>query len=59
MNHAFNQSPEDKGVVQNSLEFTNGDDFRGVENVGGLQFEEYTQGGLGRHLGIFSTTFLM
>lgn len=27
--------------------------------VGELAFEEYTQGGLGRHLGLFSTTFLV
>ncbi|KAL1979159.1 hypothetical protein VTN96DRAFT_6610 [Rasamsonia emersonii] len=27
--------------------------------VGELAFEEYTQGGLGRHLGLFSTTFLI
>lgn len=26
---------------------------------GGLTFEQYTAGGLGRHLGIFSTTSLM
>jgi hypothetical protein len=29
------------------------------EGVGALSFEEYTTGGLGRHLGIFSTTSLM
>ncbi|CAG8058085.1 unnamed protein product [Penicillium salamii] len=28
-------------------------------SVGGLDFEEYTRGGLGRHLGIFSTIFLI
>jgi hypothetical protein len=27
--------------------------------VGELNFDEYTQGGLGRHLGVFSTIFLM
>lgn len=27
--------------------------------VGELTFEEDTSGGLGRHLGVFSTTFLM
>lgn len=30
-----------------------------ADDVGELAFEEYTQGGLGRHMGIFSTTFLM
>lgn len=29
------------------------------EIKGELKFEEYTQGGLGRHLGIVSTTFLV
>lgn len=29
------------------------------EDVGDLTFEQYTAGGLGRHLGIFSTTSLM
>lgn len=29
------------------------------EEVGGLQFDQYLTGGLGRHLGIFSTTSLM
>jgi hypothetical protein len=27
--------------------------------AGELKFDESTQGGLGRHLGLFSTTFLM
>ena len=27
--------------------------------VGELSFEEYTSGGLGRHLGVWSTIFLM
>lgn len=43
-----------------------GDDPRAVasseelkEDVGGLTFEQYTAGGLGRHLGVFSTTSLM
>jgi hypothetical protein len=27
--------------------------------VGELNFDEYARGGLGRHLGLFSTTFLM
>ena len=30
-----------------------------VPMVGSLDFDEYTRGGLGRHLGIFSTIFLM
>jgi hypothetical protein len=30
-----------------------------ASGVGELNFDEYTQGGLGRHLGIFSTIFLM
>ena len=30
-----------------------------VQDAGELNFEEYTRGGLGRHLGVFSTTFLM
>jgi hypothetical protein len=30
-----------------------------TEGVGQLTFQEYTSGGLGRHLGIFSTTFLV
>lgn len=30
-----------------------------TDGVGELAFDEYTQGGLGRHLGIFSTAFLM
>ena len=30
-----------------------------TEDVGQLTFQEYTSGGLGRHLGIFSTTFLV
>lgn len=29
------------------------------DDVGALAFDEYTQGGLGRHLGITSTTFLV
>lgn len=29
------------------------------EDVGALHFDEYTKGGLGRHLGITSTTFLV
>lgn len=29
------------------------------EEVGGLTFDQYLAGGLGRHLGIFSTTSLM
>lgn len=29
------------------------------QNVGELGFDEYTSGGLGRHLGILSTTFLV
>jgi hypothetical protein len=30
-----------------------------ILNPGELSFEETTSGGLGRHLGLFSTTFLM
>lgn len=30
-----------------------------ADGVGELAFDEYTQGGLGRHLGIVSTAFLM
>lgn len=30
-----------------------------ADGVGELSFDEYTQGGLGRHLGIVSTAFLM
>lgn len=30
-----------------------------IDDVGGLTFDQYTKGGLGRHLGITSTTFLM
>lgn len=30
-----------------------------VEGIGGLTFDQYTTGGMGRHLGIISTTFLM
>ncbi len=29
------------------------------DGVGNLTFDQYTTGGLGRHLGIVSTTFLM
>ncbi|KAJ6779622.1 hypothetical protein PWT90_05636 [Aphanocladium album] len=29
------------------------------EGVGGLTFEQYTTGGMGRHLGVISTTFLI
>lgn len=29
------------------------------DDVGALAFDEYTQGGLGRHLGIVSTMFLV
>ena len=29
------------------------------KHVGELAFDEYTSGGLGRHLGILSTTFLV
>lgn len=29
------------------------------KNVGELAFDEYTSGGLGRHLGVLSTTFLV
>lgn len=29
------------------------------EEVGGLKFDQYLAGGLGRHLGLFSTTSLM
>lgn len=28
-------------------------------DIGALAFDEYTQGGLGRHLGVVSTTFLV
>lgn len=31
----------------------------GQSTFGELDFSEYTQGGLGRHLGVFSTIFLM
>ncbi|KAJ5578803.1 uncharacterized protein N7459_007767 [Penicillium hispanicum] len=37
-------------------EVKNGDDSAGV---GELSFEEYTSGGLGRHLGVWSTVFLI
>ncbi|CEJ80219.1 Putative High affinity methionine permease [[Torrubiella] hemipterigena] len=30
-----------------------------IDDVGGLTFDQYTKGGLGRHLGITSTTFLI
>lgn len=30
-----------------------------VDNVGGLSFQEYTKGGMGRHLGVLSTTYLV
>jgi hypothetical protein len=29
------------------------------EEVGGLSFEQYVEGGPGRHLGVTSTTFLV
>ena len=29
------------------------------DDVGGLSFDQYAAGGLGRHLGVFSTTSLM
>lgn len=43
------QAPSDTDVG-------NGDS---TAKAGQLDFEQYTRGGLGRHLGVFSTTFLM
>lgn len=34
-------------------------DGESTAKAGELDFEEYTRGGMGRHLGTFSTTFLM
>ncbi|OTA06983.1 hypothetical protein A9Z42_0077850 [Trichoderma parareesei] len=41
----------DNGVQISETEFK--------EEVGGLHFDQYLAGGMGRHLGIFSTTSLM
>jgi hypothetical protein len=47
--------PLTEGVGSNS-----GDELKSNDvGVGELAFEEYTQGGLGRHLGIVSTMFLV
>jgi hypothetical protein len=55
--HDFTQSPDYKDV-QPSHNLSRDGEFQ-AEDVGELPFEECTQGGLGRHLGLFSTTFLM
>lgn len=34
-------------------------DSQPAVGVGELNFDEYTRGGLGRHMGVFSTIFLM
>lgn len=41
------------------LDVKSQDDIQNAPAVGGLDFDEYTRGGLGRHLGVFSTIFLM
>lgn len=41
---------------QSDTDVANGDS---TAKAGELDFEQYTRGGLGRHLGVFSTTFLM
>lgn len=51
----FPQSKEE-GNSKSLTEVHHGDSTIGV---GELNFEEYTRGGLGRHLGVFSTICLM
>lgn len=48
--------PEKTGDVKDG---SSGDEEPENAEVGELSFEEDTRGGLGRHLGIVSTTFLM
>lgn len=52
---AVNLSPPEE--VDNGK--TEGRQNEGQSTFGELDFSEYTQGGLGRHLGVFSTIFLM
>lgn len=53
---AVNLSPPDE--VENGKPDERGRSD-GQSTFGELDFNEYTQGGLGRHLGVFSTIFLM
>lgn len=47
---------KEEGNSKSLTEVYHGDSTIGV---GELNFEEYTRGGLGRHLGVFSTICLM
>jgi hypothetical protein len=50
------RSPLNNSQSQSDTDVGNGDS---TAKAGQLDFEQYTRGGLGRHLGVFSTTFLM
>lgn len=56
MTTSLSENPNDsKDGVQPRVSDGTGVD----EGVGNLTFDQYTTGGLGRHLGVVSTTFLM
>lgn len=56
MTISLSENPsQSKGGVEPQVSHGTGVD----EGVGNLTFDQYTTGGLGRHLGIVSTTFLM
>lgn len=56
---AADQPANTKGVLRESVREDGEPKADQDVNPGELTFEEDTRGGLGRHLGLFSTTFLM
>lgn len=48
-----------KAVFENTIDTHEGSTEELKDGVGTLDFDEYTAGGLGRHLGVFSTTSLI
>jgi hypothetical protein len=53
------QSKSEALFESNENDTRSADEPEFKEEVGGLKFDQYLTGGLGRHLGIFSTTSLM
>ncbi|KAJ2971829.1 hypothetical protein NQ176_g7506 [Zarea fungicola] len=50
---------EKKTYFDDGAEPRTSDGIGSTETIGALTFDQYTTGGMGRHLGVFSTTFLM
>lgn len=57
----YGNGKEPKPSVDADLAQREGSEIQDAQqrNVGELAFDEYTSGGLGRHLGVLSTTFLV